>query len=74
MRDCRIDIVLKFCKCVPPFYKPSKAYKYCTIKDIECLSNHASNITNMRLCNHCELCCYNTVYDIEKLNEGLVPM
>lgn len=68
MRDCRIDNVLKYCNCAPSFYRPSPLYKYCELKDFECLSKHASNITNLRSCRHCELSCHNTVYDIEKLN------
>lgn len=68
MLDCRIDILLKSCDCVPPFYRPSQLYKYCELKDLECLSKYASNVTDLRRCRHCKLSCHYTVFNIEKLN------
>lgn len=36
------------------------------MEDIACLWNFAVNITDIKVCRHCELNCLNTVYDIEK--------
>lgn len=66
MHECRIDNVLQYCKCIPPFYKPMNL-KYCGMDDLSCLAKNADLITDVRKCQQCESCCYNTVYDIEKL-------
>lgn len=39
------------------------------MKDLQCLAHFASNITDVRDCNKCELSCANTVYEIEKLSK-----
>ncbi|XP_031627738.1 sodium channel protein Nach [Contarinia nasturtii] len=69
MMECRIKKSIKFCGCVPPFYRQIKNSKYCTVKDLKCLSRFAENITDVRDCNRCELSCANTVYEIEKLSK-----
>lgn len=69
MKECRMENAIKLCDCIPPFYAPANpksGKSQCKIKDFECLSKHASNITNIRRCLKCELSCLNTVYDIEK--------
>ncbi|XP_037027868.1 sodium channel protein Nach isoform X2 [Bradysia coprophila] len=71
MKECRIKKSMKFCKCVPPFYRYSTAQPYCTIEQFQCLAKYSRNITEVRDCNTCELSCSNTVYDIEKLSKTL---
>ena len=60
MKECRINKCLKFCKCIPPFYKPgnlAKSITYCDLKGLKCLSKYLSNITGINDCQHCELGC-----------------
>lgn len=45
---------------------------HCKMKDLECLSKYATNITDVRECGDCELSCANTIYEIEKLSKTYV--
>lgn len=70
MKQCRMEKSQKFCQCIPPFYQPADGnYKKCTIDDVSCLYKFRDNITDIKGCNQCELCCLNTVYDIEKFSK-----
>lgn len=70
MKECRIKRSLKFCSCVPPFYSPTGiTLKHCGTNDFKCLIKYKTNITDIRACGQCELCCLNTVYDIEKFSK-----
>ncbi|XP_058811261.1 sodium channel protein Nach-like [Topomyia yanbarensis] len=70
MKECRIRKCLKFCRCVPPFYAPAPdLLPYCNITQLACLAVYTANITSISGCQHCELGCQNTVYDIEKYSK-----
>jgi acid-sensing ion channel, other len=69
MKYCRMEKANKLCKCIPPFYTPvSGNYRQCGLDDFLCLAKYQKNITDIRNCRHCELSCFNTVYDIEKFS------
>jgi acid-sensing ion channel, other len=69
MKQCRMEKANKLCKCIPPFYTPGSGnYRQCGLDDMFCLYKHRYNITDIRNCRHCELSCFNTVYDIEKFS------
>jgi amiloride-sensitive sodium channel len=73
MKQCRLERSNFFCQCIPPFYVPAAAttnYRHCGIEDFGCLAKHVNNITDIKACKHCELCCLNTVYDIEKFSKA----
>lgn len=73
MRECRIRNSLRMCGCVAPFYVFSQAaVKICEADKLECLAKFAQNITNIDLCLHCELGCFNTVFDIEKFTKTVL--
>jgi acid-sensing ion channel, other len=79
MRQCRIERSHFFCSCVAPFYhmppttsEGIKNYRHCGIEDFSCLLKFHHNITDIRMCKHCELSCLNTVYDIEKFSKVYV--
>ena len=70
MKECRLDKTLHFCGCIPPFYASSKkTLEYCGIDELDCLVKHKENITDINTCNHCELSCTNTVFEVEKLDD-----
>lgn len=78
MRLCRMERAFSFCSCIPPFYRPNidglssekiKNYRHCGIDDFSCLLKFHHNITDIKMCKHCELSCLNTVYDIEKFSK-----
>lgn len=48
------------------------SFNYCKMKDLKCLAQYSSNITDVRDCSNCELSCANTVYEIEKLSKTYV--
>lgn len=78
MRQCRMERAHFFCSCLPSFYVPAttseriKNYRHCGINDFSCLHKFHQNITDIRMCKHCELSCLNTVYDIEKFSKVYV--
>lgn len=69
MRECRLRKSLQLCKCVPPFYAPPRALQFCKVRQLSCLAKYTPNITSISDCQHCELGCHNTVYDIEKYSK-----
>ncbi|XP_058448045.1 sodium channel protein Nach-like [Malaya genurostris] len=69
MKECRMRKCLKFCRCIPPFYAPSVDLPFCKVAQLACLARYAANITSISGCQHCELGCHNTVYDIEKYSK-----
>lgn len=70
MKQCRMEKAQKFCQCIPAFYEPAvDNYRRCTVTDFSCLVKYRDNITDIKGCNQCELCCLNTVYDIEKFTK-----
>lgn len=72
MKECRIKKSIQFCQCIPPFYSPpGKKAKHCGTDDFLCLIRFKDNITDINSCK-CELCCLNTVYDIEKFSKILI--
>jgi acid-sensing ion channel, other len=67
MIQCRMKKANKLCKCIPPFYVPATgSYRECSLSDFRCLRDNQENITDIRGCLHCELSCFNTVYESEK--------
>lgn len=68
MKECRMEKSLQYCGCVPPFYASKKMLEYCTLDDFDCLVKYKFNITDMNICNHCELACANTIYEVEKFD------
>ncbi|CAG9560390.1 unnamed protein product [Danaus chrysippus] len=68
MRQCRMQRSRSFCKCVPHFYPVINGYRYCTVKELECIAKYATAITDITHCS-CELGCSHTVYEVEKLTE-----
>ncbi|XP_030023452.2 sodium channel protein Nach-like [Manduca sexta] len=68
MRQCRMQRCRSFCKCVPHFYPTLKGYRHCTLRELECIANHAASITDVTRCS-CELGCSHTVYEVEKLSD-----
>lgn len=60
------------CGCVAPFYVTDRALRICDAEKLECLAKFAQNITNIDLCLHCELGCFNTVFDIEKFTKTVL--
>lgn len=70
MKQCRMEKSQKFCQCIPAFYEPAvNSYRRCTVTDFTCLVKYRDNITDIKGCSQCELCCLNTVYDIEKFTK-----
>jgi amiloride-sensitive sodium channel len=74
MKECRMKRAISFCKCIPPFYAPQKnsKFSYCTLQNMTCIHQYASNITDITKCSDCELSCDNTVYEIEKFSKSYV--
>ncbi|XP_055611981.1 sodium channel protein Nach-like [Uranotaenia lowii] len=72
MKECRIRKCLKFCSCIPPFYAPPVKLPYCNAEKLSCLNRYLVNITAIDDCQHCELGCQNTVYDIEKYSKVMI--
>lgn len=70
-RQCRMDNSMKLCNCVPYFYPEVENYKYCTLQQLKCVSEHLQAIKAVEACS-CELGCSNTVYEVEKLSEVYV--
>ncbi|CAK1553645.1 unnamed protein product [Leptosia nina] len=68
MRQCRMQRCRSYCSCVPHFYPPTKGYRHCTVKELECIAKNVAAITDVNRCN-CELGCTHTVYEVEKLTE-----
>ncbi|XP_052567592.1 sodium channel protein Nach [Culex pipiens pallens] len=70
MKECRLKKCLKYCGCIPPFYAPPvKSLRQCVASELPCLAANVGNITSIGGCQHCELGCHNTVYDIEKYSK-----
>ena len=69
MIQCRMEKALKLCKCIPPFYLPSKgSSRECSTQDeLKCLKENRHNITRTKECSHCLLGCMNIVYESDKL-------
>ncbi|CAG9785122.1 unnamed protein product [Diatraea saccharalis] len=68
MRQCRMRRSRAYCKCVPHFYPPTKGYRMCTVRELECIARYADAITDVTRCA-CELGCTHSVYEVEKLSE-----
>ncbi|XP_044755808.1 sodium channel protein Nach-like [Coccinella septempunctata] len=68
-RQCRMDTSMKLCGCVPFFYSISSEspYRYCRIRELECVANNKGKILDVEHCD-CQLSCSNTVYEVEKLS------
>ncbi|KAL3267896.1 hypothetical protein HHI36_007035 [Cryptolaemus montrouzieri] len=68
-RQCRMDNAMKFCQCIPYFYhiEASSIYKYCEISELTCIADNLGKIIAVDKCE-CQLGCFNTVYEVEKLN------
>ncbi|XP_045473290.1 sodium channel protein Nach-like [Harmonia axyridis] len=70
-RQCRIDSSMKLCGCVPFFYsfRSGSPYRYCSIREMECIANNKDQIVDIESCD-CQLGCSNTVYEVEKLSSN----
>ncbi|KAK9889769.1 hypothetical protein WA026_007148 [Henosepilachna vigintioctopunctata] len=71
-RQCRMDSAMKICKCIPYFYPingTTSRYRYCEVRELECISNNLERIISVEKCD-CQLGCFNTVYEVEKLNNN----
>nr|CAH7763692.1 unnamed protein product [Callosobruchus chinensis] len=64
-RQCRMNNVLRLCKCLPYFYPSHK--RPCDFKELTCVVEKLDEILNLDHCN-CYLGCSNTVYEVEKLD------
>lgn len=70
MRECRMKNSINLCGCVAPFYvSQMKDLRHCSAEQLECLARNAKNITDISRCLHCELGCFNTVFEIEKFTK-----
>ncbi|KAF5303462.1 hypothetical protein FQA39_LY09925 [Lamprigera yunnana] len=65
-RQCRMENSKKFCGCVPHFYLEKENFRHCKIHELACIADHLKDITSIDRCS-CQLGCFNTVYDVEKL-------
>lgn len=70
-RQCRMDTSMKLCNCVPFFYsiKTEGPYRYCSIRELECVADNKDKIIDVEKCD-CQLGCYNTDYEVEKLSSN----
>ena len=68
-RHCRMTESRKRCGCVPHFYQELDAFRQCNVRELGCVMDNLESIVDAEGCN-CELGCYNTVYEVEKLNEN----
>lgn len=75
MKQCRMKLVNKYCKCILPYYMPAKgSYQQCKISDFKCLQENRNNFTSIKSCSQCGLSCMNTVYESEKFTKKYVRM
>lgn len=66
MRDCRVDLALDICGCLPPFHPPNNCNStFCGAKDLKCLKD--MRITDFSECNDCELACDFTTFTVENI-------
>lgn len=68
LKECKLDRALKFCGCVPPFYRPSNLRNstFCDIESLKCLKDE--KISDVSECPQCELACDFTIFSIEHLH------
>ncbi|KAK7603514.1 hypothetical protein V9T40_003513 [Parthenolecanium corni] len=69
LTECRMRISQRICDCVPIFYPEIGEYKHCTWSKTSCIIRHLDEIRNAEECQ-CELPCFNTVYEVEKLENA----
>ncbi|XP_044730503.1 sodium channel protein Nach-like [Chrysoperla carnea] len=72
-RQCRIDLALHYCGCIPFFYAPIEGVKFCTLKGLGCIADKSEQILDSKKC-HCELGCFNIVYEVEKLMDAVLKI
>ncbi|XP_066994081.2 sodium channel protein Nach-like [Anabrus simplex] len=70
MTQCRMRLARKMCNCVPFFYSTTAGYTVCDVEGVKCLANHADEIQSRQKSCMCDLGCMNTVYEVEKIQEG----
>lgn len=66
LRDCKVDLALDFCGCLPPFHPPKhNNLTFCGVRDLRCLKDQM--ITDVSKCAHCELSCDFTTFALENI-------
>ncbi|KAK7792769.1 hypothetical protein R5R35_004882 [Gryllus longicercus] len=70
MSQCRLRRLLKLCGCAPFFYATIKNKKICGVDDLGCLVEKNAKLLDESKSCKCELGCMNTVYEVEKLEDG----
>lgn len=68
-RQCRMDIAMELCKCVPHFYlNRNNRYPHCNNMDqLKCIARNIKKLHKISKCS-CYLGCFNTIYELEKMN------
>ncbi|XP_022190500.2 LOW QUALITY PROTEIN: sodium channel protein Nach-like [Nilaparvata lugens] len=46
--QCRMQLALQFCRCVPHFYRPQKGYKICDVYGMHCLGKYHDVLIKLR--------------------------
>ncbi|KAF6216174.1 hypothetical protein GE061_000514 [Apolygus lucorum] len=69
MSNCRMMLAMEKCSCVPFFHHAVKGFPYCSLDGLVCLAAFADDFIQGVGCS-CELGCDNTVYEVEKFNDG----
>ena len=66
LRDCKINLALDFCGCLPPFHIPfNDSLTLCEIQDLKCLKDE--RITDLSRCKKCELSCDFITFTVENI-------
>ncbi|GBP60197.1 hypothetical protein EVAR_81342_1 [Eumeta japonica] len=47
LMECRINMILQLCGCVPHFYKPLSHERICPIKNLSCVAKHRKEIASL---------------------------
>lgn len=73
MIECRMRLCMKYCGCLPYYYRVKSNEKICNLTGLYCLSKHSSDIitlidANENILCDCMVSCDYTVYDVVYYN------
>ncbi|XP_037868898.1 pickpocket protein 28 [Bombyx mori] len=55
--ECRIRLCLKYCRCIPHFYRKIGDERICDVKGLQCLSKYKDELTKLRQKNGMKIDC-----------------
>ncbi|CAH0554021.1 unnamed protein product [Brassicogethes aeneus] len=66
--ECRMRLCLKYCGCLPYYYRNFNGEKICNLTELYCLSQYEDELVTLRkgeksLCN-CDNVCESTLYNV----------